>query len=225
MRAVKLATQLSIYYLVIIGGVFLLLQSYPELRGYLPVGGAQELIGADQGKSALEAAATDPKIKSLGQSLGWLSVAIVGALLTALPVSWVYMATRTSEEYDQSLISSILILPLVVTSIVIVVQNSLALAFALGGIAGAVRFKNSLKSSGDALYILLSVGIGLASGIGAVELAFVMALAFNFCFVLLWVTEYGEREGMKRFMTDFDADGTTPVPPPPAPPPATPPAT
>ena len=60
MRAVKLATQLSIYYLVIIGGVFLLLQSYPELRGYLPVGGAQELIGAGQGKSALEAAATDP---------------------------------------------------------------------------------------------------------------------------------------------------------------------
>ena len=134
------------------------------------------------------------------------------------------MATRTSEEYDQSLISSILILPLVVTSIVIVVQNSLALAFALGGIAGAVRFKNSLKSSGDALYILLSVGIGLASGIGAVELAFVMALAFNFCFVLLWVTEYGEREGMKRFMTDFDGDLTAPVPPPPAPPPVTPPA-
>jgi hypothetical protein len=224
MRAVKLATQLSIYYLVIIGGVYLLLLSYPELRAYLPVGGAQELIGAEQGKSALEAAATDPKIKSLGQSLGWLSVAIAGALLTALPVSWVYMATRTSEEYDQSLISSILILPLVVTSIVIVVQNSLALAFALGGIAGAVRFKNSLKSSGDALYILLSVGIGLASGIGAVELAFVMALAFNLCFVLLWVTEYGEREGMKRFMTDFDDDGTAPVPPPPATPPATPPA-
>jgi hypothetical protein len=208
MRAVKLVAQLSIYYIVIIGGMYLLLQTYPDARGYLPIGGAQELIGAEQGKSALETAASDPKVKSLGQSLGWLSVAIVGALLTALPVSWVYMATRSSEEYDQSLISSIIILPLVVTSIVVVVQNSLALAFALGGIAGAVRFKNSLKSSGDALYILLSVGVGLASGIGAVELAFIMALFFNFCFVLLWVSEYGEREGMKRFMTDFDDDGT-----------------
>ena len=98
----------------------------------------------------------------------------------------------------------------------IVVQNSLALAFALGGIAGAVRFKNSLKSSGDALYILLSVGIGLASGIGAVELAMVMSIGFNFCFVALWISEYGEREGMKRYMVDFDADGTAPVPPPPA---------
>jgi hypothetical protein len=129
------------------------------------------------------------------------------------------MSTRTAEEYDQSLISSILILPIVVTSIVIVVQHSLALAFALGGIAGAVRFKNSLKSSGDALYILLSVGIGLASGIGAVELALVMSIGFNVCFVLLWISEYGEREGMKRYMVDFDNDG----PAPPSPPPATPP--
>ena len=61
-----------------------------------------------------------------------------------------------------------------------------------------MRFKNSLKSSGDALYILLSVGVGLACGIGAVELALVMALAFNVCFVVLWISEYGERAGMKR---------------------------
>ena len=67
-----------------------------------------------------------------------------------------------------------------------------------------MRFKNSLKSSGDALYILLSVGIGLASGIGAVELAMVMSIAFNLCFVTLWISEYGERAGMKRYMSDFD---------------------
>jgi len=222
MRASRLIVQLTLYYAIILGGTFLLLQAYPELRGYLPVGGAQDLISASEGKSALDSAATsgDPKVKSLAQSLGWLSVAILGALLTALPTSWVYMSTRTAEEYDQSLISSILILPLVVTSIVIVVQNSLALAFALGGIAGAVRFKNSLKSSGDALYILLSVGVGLASGIGAVELAFVMALFFNYCIVLLWVSEYGERAGMKRFMSDFRPETNpdpVPAPTPPSP--------
>lgn len=221
MRASRLIVQLIIYYAVVLGGTFLLLQAYPELRSYLPVGGAQDLISAADGKSVLEQASGDPKVTSIGQSLGWLSVAILGALLTALPVSWVYMSTRNAEEYDQSLISSIVILPVVVTSIVVVVQNSLALAFALGGIAGAVRFKNSLKSSGDALYILLSVGIGLASGIGAVELAFIMALAFNFCFVILWISEYGERAGMKRFMTDFDPS-TCPDPPPPAVDPAAP---
>jgi hypothetical protein len=221
MRASRLIVLLAVYYVAVFAIVWLLLRSFPEFRAYLPIGGAEQLINPSEGKGdALQAVIEGESVKTLGQSIGWLATAILGALLTALPVSWVYMSTRTAEEYDQSLISSILILPIVVTSIVIVVQHSLALAFALGGIAGAVRFKNSLKSSGDALYILLSVGIGLASGIGAVELALVMSFGFNVCFVLLWISEYGEREGMKRYMVDFDNDGPAP---PPSPPPATPP--
>jgi phosphotransferase system glucose/maltose/N-acetylglucosamine-specific IIC component len=93
---------------------------------------------------------------------------------------------------------------MVVTGIVIVVQNSLALAFSLAGIAGAVRFRNSLKSSGDALFILLAVGVGLSAGIGAVELAAVMSVMLSYCFTFLWMAEYGERAGMKRYLADFD---------------------
>ena len=204
MRAIKLFAQLSIYYVIVVGAVWLAMVNFPGLHDILPIGGAEQLINSGGKSNVLEATMATASVKSLGESLGWMGLAIVGVLLTALPVSWVYMATRTSEEYDQSLISSILILPVVVGSIVIVVQHSLALAFALGGIAGAVRFKNSLKSSGDALYILLSVGIGLSAGIGAVELALVMSVAFNYCFVALWISEYGERQGMKRYMSDFD---------------------
>ena len=220
MRALRLLAQLSVYYFLLIGAVWLVLTTHPELRHFLPVGGAEQLINTSGKGNAFEAAVQSAQVKSLGESLGWMAVAIIGSLLCSLPVSWVYMGTRTTEEYDQSLISSILILPLVVTSIVIVVQHSLALAFALGGIAGAVRFKNSLKSSGDALYILLSVGIGLSAGIGAVELALAMSLAFNYCFVLLWISEYGERAGMKRYMSDFNPAAGAIDPPPPAPPPA-----
>jgi phosphotransferase system glucose/maltose/N-acetylglucosamine-specific IIC component len=114
------------------------------------------------------------------------------------------MVIRSGEEYDQSLVNTILILPIVVTGIVIIVQNSLALAFSLAGIAGAVRFRNSLKSSGDALFILMAVGIGLSAGIGAVELAAVVSIALNYTFCFLWMTEYGERKGMKRYLADYD---------------------
>jgi hypothetical protein len=134
----------------------------------------------------------------------WLIVAIIAAIIVSLPVSWVYMAVRAGEEYDQSLVNTVIVLPMVVTGIVIIVQNSLALAFSLAGIAGAVRFRNSLKSSGDALFILLAVGIGLSAGIGAIELAAVISVFFNYCFALLWITEYGERAGMKRFLADYD---------------------
>lgn len=220
MRATRLFVQLTVYYIAVFTLGWLVLRSFPELKAYLPIGGAEQLINPSGKSNALQTVVESAQVKTLGQSIGWLATAILGALLTALPVSWVYMSTRTNEEYDQSLISSILILPIVVTSIVIVVQHSLALAFALGGIAGAVRFKNSLKSSGDALYILLSVGIGLASGIGASELAMLMGLAFNYCFLTLWVSEYGERQGMKRYMVDYDGPEmpVAPLVPPAAPP-------
>ena len=205
MRALTLFGKLTAYYLFIAFALFVALQLWPQLRDYLPIGGVESLIN-QPAKNPLEASDTiqAEHVGNLGQSLFWLTVAIVGALLAALPVSWVYMTVRSGAEYDQSLVNTIIVLPMVVTGIVIIVQNSLALAFALAGIAGAVRFRNSLKSSGDALFILCSVAIGLSAGIGAVELAAVVTVAFNYIFLALWLGEYGERKGMKRYLADYD---------------------
>jgi hypothetical protein len=205
MRAMRLIGLLTVYYLVIAVVIFIAVKLWPDLRGYLPIGGVEQLI-TQPAKNPLQAseAVRAAHVANFGQSVFWLVVAIIAAILVSLPVSWVYMAVRGGEEYDQSLVNTIIVLPMVVTGIVIIVQNSLALAFSLAGIAGAVRFRNSLKSSGDALFILLAVGTGLSAGIGAIELAAVISIAFNYCFALLWITEYGERAGMKRFMRDYD---------------------
>ena len=205
MRASKLLLQITLYYLVISLVVFIALKIWPELRGYLPIGGVEQLI-SEPTKNPLKAseAVRAAHVANFGQSVFWLVVAMFAAILVSLPVSWTYMAVRGGDEYDQSLVNTIIVLPMVVTGIVIIVQNSLALAFSLAGIAGAVRFRNSLKSSGDALFILLAVGVGLSAGIAAIELAAVISIAFNYCFAVLWITEYGERAGMKRFLADYD---------------------
>jgi hypothetical protein len=205
MRAGKLLVQITAYYLIIALVIFVALKIWPGLRGYLPIGGVEQLI-SQPAKNPLQAseAVRAAHVANFGQSVFWLVVAIIAAIVVSLPVSWVYMAVRGGEEYDQSLVNTIIVLQMVVTGIVIIVQNSLALAFSLAGIAGAVRFRNSLKSSGDALFILLAVGTGLAAGIGAIELAAVISIAFNYCFAMLWITEYGERAGMKRFLADYD---------------------
>ena len=205
MRATKLLIKLTVYYVIIAAVVFAAVKLWPAAIGWLPVGGVEQLISAPT-KNPLQAteAVRAAHVNNLGQSMFWLAVAIVSALLLSLPVSWVYMGIRNDDEYDQSLINTILVLPMVVTGIVIIVQNSLALAFSLAGIAGAVRFRNSLKSSGDALFILLAVAIGLSAGIGAVELAALITIAFNYTFIGLWMSEYGERAGMKRYMSDYN---------------------
>jgi hypothetical protein len=205
MRASKLLMQITVYYLVIAVALFIAMKLWPDLRNWLPIGGVEQLI-SQPSKNPLEASETirAAHVANFGQSVFWLVVAIIAAILVSLPVSWTYMAVRGGDEYDQSLVNTILVLPMVVTGIVIIVQNSLALAFSLAGIAGAVRFRNSLKSSGDALFILLAVGTGLSAGIGAIELAAVISIFFNYCFAMLWITEYGERAGMKRYLADYD---------------------
>lgn len=200
MRALNHFFHLIIYYVAVTAVVIALVTLFPVVREFLPIGGAESLLSGP-GKDpfeAIEIGAT--RVSNLVDSLIWLVIAVVGAILTVLPVSWTYMAVRKRDEYDQSLVETIMVLPIAVTAIVIIVHNSLALAFSLAGIVGGVRFRNTLKSSGDALYILLAIAIGLSAGIGALEISLVMSLAFNFIFLVLWVTDYGAKKGAHRYM-------------------------
>jgi hypothetical protein len=211
MPAVKLLLKLFAYYAAMTGIIVLVLWVYPELQNHLPIGRVEALLAQtgsdtplDAGLATLQTAAnTNGRVPPFLGSLLWLGSAMLGALLASLPVSWIYINVRNPSDYDQSLVDTIVVLPLVVTSLVVIVQHSLALAFALAGIAGAAQFRNTLKSSGDLLFILLSIAIGLSAGIGAVELALLSTAVFNICFVVLWFTNYGERDDMKRYLSEF----------------------
>jgi hypothetical protein len=118
----------------------------------------------------------------------WLDAAVqmVGALLLVLPIAFVYVRTRTRLKYDHSLVQTVIMLPIVVTAILVVVRDSLALAFSLAGIVAAVRFRNTLKESGDTVYIFASIGIGFATGIHALAVATVLSLFFVTVELALW---------------------------------------
>lgn len=118
----------------------------------------------------------------------WLDalVQIAGAVLLAVPIAFVYVRTRTRVKFDRSLVQTVIVLPVVVTAILVVVRDSLALAFSLAGIVAAVRFRNNLKESGDAVYIFSSIGIGFATGIHALSVAAVLSVCFVALELALW---------------------------------------
>lgn len=199
-RVVHLFMKLTIYYFAVTAFAAAALTLFPALKDYMPVGGAKSLIG-DVSKDPFTAIETGAdRIESLGGLLLWMSIAIAAAVLTILPVSWTYMSIRKRSDYDQSLVETMMILPIAVTSLVTLVHNSLALAFGLTGIVAVVRFRNTLKSTGDALYVLVAIGIGLSAGVGAMEVAIVMSVAFNYLFLVLWITDYGSHRGTRRYM-------------------------
>lgn len=199
-RVVHLFLKLTIYYLSVSIIVFVAVTKFPQLHTYLPIGGALSLLGDVTKDPFAVIEINASQVSSLTGSVIWMTIAITGAVLTILPVSWTYMSIRKRSDYDQSLVETIMILPIAVTSLVTMVHNSLALAFSLGGIVAVVRFRNTLKSTGDALYILVAIGIGLAAGVGAMEIAIVMSVAFNYCFLILWISDYGGHRNTRRYM-------------------------
>jgi hypothetical protein len=118
------------------------------------------------------------------------AIAITSACLLSLPVAWLYILTRQKKGYRQSVVQTLIVLPLVVAGVVVLVKHSLALAFSLAGVVAAVRFRNTLEDSKDAVYIFLATGIGLACGV-RLEVAVVLSVAFNIVAVVLWQTDFG----------------------------------
>ena len=111
------------------------------------------------------------------------AIVMVSATLLALPVALVYRRLRFKREIDSSVLQSILILPAAVAGIVSVVRGSLALAFSLAGVVTAVRFRNSLKDTHDAVYIFFAVALGLAAGDQVLDMG--VALSLVFCGTML----------------------------------------
>jgi hypothetical protein len=115
--------------------------------------------------------------------------ACVGAFALALPVAWTYMLTRERKGYRQSVVHTLVLLPVVVAGVVVLVKTSIALAFSLAGIVAAVRFRNTLDDSKDATFLFLSVGLGLAAGV-ELDVALVLSLLFNVATLALFFTDF-----------------------------------
>jgi hypothetical protein len=118
-------------------------------------------------------------------------VSLGSACLLMLPVTWVYVQTRRKKGFDQSVVQTLIILPLVVAGVILLVQNSTALAFSLGGIVGAVSFRNTLRDTKDAIYIFLAIVVGVAAGVHAMLVAATISVCFNVVAVIMWWTDFG----------------------------------
>lgn len=116
---------------------------------------------------------------------------LLSTLALMLPVTWVYMSARTGQGHNQSIVQALIVLPMIVAGIVLIVSNSLALAFSLGGVVAAVRFRTNLSDARDVVFIFLAIAVGFAAGVQDITIAVTLSLIFNFVLVFLWRYEFG----------------------------------
>jgi hypothetical protein len=200
----RLMAKISVYYGILAAVLVMLITAFPSIIDELPLGGVGDIanyssesvfdledafLSADNDE--LEQIASDSALARLKQGPAWLSdsvtllYAMASTLLLMLPVSWVYKTIHSGSVYDHSIDPTTLVLPSVVAGIVTVVQHSLALAFSLAGIVAGVRFRRALSDTFDTLFILASIGVGIAAGVKSIEIAIILTVFFNYATIMV----------------------------------------
>jgi hypothetical protein len=201
--AQRLTLQLIAYFLLLFGSVIWVGIAKPDLLSVMPLGGTNALevagieIGEQTGDSkfSLASKATvdiQPTARQIGLMILFLILSLSGTLLVMLPITWAYTATRREIGFRKNFVRALMVLPICATTIVMLIQNNLALAFGLAAMVAAVRFRVALSEAIDGIYIFSSICVGLAAGVGHLGIAAVMALFFCFTNVLLWHFDYGQ---------------------------------
>jgi len=187
--------RLVAYYAILIAALGILLFLYPASNALL--------MGADPATSGVSPQLLQDGLNgpafvqqligpgSLGELMINTLLVILGILALMVPVTWVYMSARRVPGHDQSVVQTLLILPIVVAGIVLIVQNSLALAFSLAGVVAAVRFRTTLDDTRDVVFIFLAIGVGFAGGVHMLGIGTIISLAFNLVVLLTWRYDFG----------------------------------
>jgi hypothetical protein len=195
----RVLVKITIYYAILAAVAAVVIALNPGIVDDLPLGGVGDIANYESASVYdLEEAFLSADDEELGDIVTetararvakgpvWLRgarsllFAMASTLILMLPVSWVYRAIHTGSVYDHSIDPTTLVLPAVVAGIVTIVQHSLALAFSLAGIVAGVRFRRALSDTFDTLFILSSIGVGIAAGIKSIEIAIVLTVFFNY---------------------------------------------
>jgi uncharacterized membrane protein YhiD involved in acid resistance len=125
--------------------------------------------------------------------------ALFGAALALRP------RRKGTPPRDEAVIQTQIILAVVGALIMLVVGASLARAFGIVGAANLIRYRSKIEDPKDAVVMLGSLSVGLASGVGLYALT---TFSTGFLVALLWVIESFE-DSKKRFSLDIKAGTET----------------
>lgn len=95
------------------------------------------------------------------------------------------------SKYSKSFVTTLILLPIMVQSVIMMVNGNVGTGVAVLGAFSLVRFRSVPGSSRDISAIFLAMAVGLATGMGYVMFAFVITLAVCAIMVLLSALNFG----------------------------------
>jgi hypothetical protein len=186
----NIIVRLVVYYVAVAVLGFLAWRFLPGSIKDLVRSATQPLVGLSS-EPVTTFMTPDPQIDALPPiAVVFMSlISSLAAMVFCLPLSWTYMFTRQKKGYNQTIVHTLLLLPVVVAIVASLVRSNAALAFSLAGIVAAVRFRVALEDSRDAVFVFAVMALGLASGV-QLEAAAVLSVLFVTVVLILWYSDF-----------------------------------
>lgn len=112
------------------------------------------------------------------------------ALLLGALVAAVYMYKNV---YTQSMAVTLALLPMLVQSIIMLVNGNLGAGVAVAGAFGLVRFRSAAGTARDITCIFLAMTLGLAIGMGYIGVAFIIGVVVCVLLVVFSAIAFGKK--------------------------------
>lgn len=112
------------------------------------------------------------------------------SLVLGLVIALVYMYRG---DYSKSFIITLIILPVIVQMVIMLVNGNLGAGVAVMGAFSLVRYRSAPGSGKEISTVFLAMSIGLATGMGYLTFAVVMAFVIGIVLFLLNLSHIGEK--------------------------------
>lgn len=126
--------------------------------------------------------------------------ALISMLLSfglGLLITYTYRKTHNGRNYSQSFVHTIIIMGVVLSLIMIVIGNNIAVAFGLVGAFSIIRFRTAMSDPKDIGFIFFSMAAGTACGLGYYLLAALFTLGTCLIIYGLYGSRYGAEQDNK----------------------------
>ena len=129
-------------------------------------------------------------IESTGLTLSSALICILISVILGLIISFIH---TKGDKYTKNICITLAILPLLVATIMIMVNGNLGTGVAIAGAFSLVRFRSMQGTSKDIISIFWAMVVGIAIGMGQVVFASIITVVVSLLLFIFYSTKFGEK--------------------------------
>lgn len=129
---------------------------------------------------------------------GSLITTLVWGVILGFVISLTYIFSDRDKKYSPHFAFTLVILPVIVSMVILLIGSDIAKAISLGGVFTLVRFRSVPGDSKDITNVFFTMAVGLALGMGYLQLAIVFTIAVCVIYFALVRFGYGVRRVISK---------------------------